>query len=348
VNEGVLGARYRAIRLRKRAILAALGLLALAAFLLDLSTGPAALSGRELIEGILDPASLTPRRRIILWDIRLPDALMALIVGAALALGGIETQTALNNPLASPFTLGLSAAAGLGASLAIVLGLPGLGLPAQYVLPALAFLGALAAGLAVLFLATLYGGAIGVLILFGIAMLFLCEALTAILQFVASDEAVRQIVFWRIGDLTRAGWAEVAVVGAVLALVFPFSFAGHAAFTAIRGGEEIARGAGLDIARIRRRAILRTCLLTAVAVCFVGAIGFVGLVGPHIARLLLGEDHRYLIPGSALSGAALLALASFASKSVVPGIIVPVGITTAIIGVPVFVALIVTQKRAQA
>lgn len=346
--QGALAGRYRRIARRKQAVLAGLVVLACLAFLLDLSTGPAALSGGELLRGLADPQSLAPARRIILWDIRLPDSLMALAVGAALALGGIETQTALNNPLASPFTLGLSAAAGLGASFAIVFNLSALGIPPHYALPFLAFLGALAAGLAILALSALYGGSIGIVILFGIAMLFLCEALTAVLQFLATDEAVRQIVFWRVGDLTRAGWQEVAIVAATLAILFPFTFAAHAQFTAIRGGEEIARGAGLSIARIRRLVILRTSILTAVAVCFVGAIGFVGLVGPHIARLLLGEDHRYLIPGAALSGAALLAFASFASKAVISGVVVPVGITTAIVGVPVFVLLIVTQRQAQA
>jgi iron complex transport system permease protein len=346
MKEAGLRERYQAVAVKRIGALFALGAAVIVSFGLDLGTGPANLTWLEVAQGMLQPSTLSHANRIVLWDIRLPDALMAVAVGAALALGGVETQTVLNNPLASPFTLGLSSAAALGASAAIALRLPILGLPPELALPALAFLAAVAAGGVILFFSSLYGGSSGTVILFGIALLFLCDALTSILQFVSSDEAVRQIVFWRMGDLTRAGWKEVGIVALVLAATLPLSLRASAALTAVRGGEELARGAGLRVERLRLLVVLRVSVLTAVAVCFVGAIGFVGLVGPHIARLILGEDHRYLVPGSALCGAMVLSLASFASKAAIPGAVVPVGITTAVVGVPLFVALVLTQRSA--
>lgn len=126
--------------------------------------------------------------------------------------------------------------------------------------------------------------------------------------------------------------------------VAPFSLGRVSAMTVLRGGEAQAAALGLDVARIRRAAILRASALTAFAVCFVGTIGFVGLVGPHIARLALGEDHRFLIPGSALCGALILSLASFLSKAVLPGVVIPVGILTSVVGVPVFLGLIAARR----
>ena len=314
------------------------------ALVLDVATGPSSLSFSTVVHGLFVPGALADGPRIILWDVRLPDALMAVVVGAALGLAGIEMQTVLNNPLASPFTLGLSSAAALGASAAIALQLsiPG---PFPLTAPVFAFLGALSAGLAVLAFARAYSNSVGAIILFGIALLFLGDALIAVLQFVSSDEAVRQIVFWRLGDLTKAGWLEVAVVTIVCLLILPLSLRASSALTALRGGEDIAKGSGLAVAKIRRNSVIRISILTAAAVSFVGSISFIGLVSPHIARLMLGEDHRFLLPGAAIVGAVLLSLASTLTKSIVPGLVIPVGIATALIGVPVFVVLILSQRK---
>ncbi|MEM7426733.1 MAG: iron ABC transporter permease [Pseudomonadota bacterium] len=338
--------RIRARTARYRlAVLFGLGFCMCSGLLLDLSTGPAQLGIGSLLSGIFWPESLDAGTYVIIWQVRLPDSLIAIVIGMALGLAGAETQTILNNPLASPYTLGISAAATLGAATAIV-GQPVLaGIPAAAALPAFAFLFALAAAALVLGLASAQGGGTSTVILYGIALVFLCNALTGALQYLATSEAVQQIVFWTIGNLTKAGWAELAIVTAVVVLMVPFSFHDVWKLTALRGGVVQARSAGLDVSRIRLLVMLRVCLLAAVSVCFVGAIGFIGLVGPHIARLLLGEDHRYLIPGACLTGAALLSFASFLSKAVLPGAIVPVGIVTAIIGVPVFLILIASRSE---
>lgn len=336
---------FRQLAMRRLLMMLALLLALVVCLLLDLQAGPANLSLLQILQGLWEPQALELRHRIILLDVRLPDALIALAVGAALGLSGIETQTVLNNPLASPYTLGVSAFAGFGASIAIVLVPTSLGWGHAVMLPLLALVSALVCGALVLLFSQLNGGAKESVILFGMALFFLGTALTSAMQYVATSEAVDQIVFWTIGDLTRAGWPEVVIVSLCFVLVLPFSLRHVWVLTLIRAGEEQARSLGLDMNRIRMWVLLRVSILCAFAVCFVGAIGFVGLIGPHIARILLGEDHRFLVPGAALCGALILSLASFLSKAILPGVIIPVGIITSLVGVPVFLALIIGQGR---
>lgn len=334
-----------ALMKRRWMLLCALVVLLLVSLVLDLWAGPADIGLLELINGLFNPERLEPRHQIILFDVRLPDALIALAVGAALGLSGIETQTILNNPLASPFTLGVSSFAAFGASISIVFApsLPFLG--TEFLQPFFALLFALLSGFLVMSFSRMMSGLKESVILFGMALFFLGDAMTAALQYVASAEAVQEIVFWTIGNLTKAGWREVAIVGAVFFLILPFSMRHVWVMTLLRAGEAQASSLGLNINRIRLWVLLRVSVLCAFAVCFVGAIGFVGLVGPHIARLLLGEDHRFLVPGSALCGALLLSLSSFLSKALLSGVVIPVGIVTAIVGVPVFLFLIVRHGR---
>ncbi|MEE2730588.1 MAG: iron ABC transporter permease [Pseudomonadota bacterium] len=338
-------ASFRELGWRRLVMLGGLLLALLGSLLLDLQAGPADLSLGQILAALWDSEQLDLRHRIILFDVRLPDALIALAVGAALGLSGLETQTVLNNPLASPYTLGVSAFAAFGAGLAIVFmpTLPGIG--HTLMLPLLALLFALLCGALVLLFSRLTGGARESVVLFGMALFFLGTALTSALQYVGDTEAVDQIVFWTIGDLTKAGWPEVIAVSLCFALVLPFSLRHVWVLTLLRAGEAQAQSLGLDLNRIRLWVLLRVSVLCAFAVCFVGAIGFVGLIGPHIARILLGEDHRYLVPGAALCGALILSLASFLSKALLPGVIIPVGIITSLVGVPIFLALIVGQKR---
>lgn len=162
----------------------------------------------------------------------------------------------------------------------------------------------------------------------------------ALVQFLSSAEALQQLVFWTMGSLSRATWSNVAALAVVLVVVTPFSLLSSRALTALRLGEDRAMSFGVDVKRLRFLSLLRVSLLSATAVAFVGAIGFIGLVGPHIARLLVGEDHRYFLPASILAGAVIMSLASAASKIIVPGVLMPVGIVTAVIGVPVFLLLI--------
>lgn len=341
-SAGVLAA-YRRQRLRRVAVVGALAVACVGAFLLDLVTGPSSLTAGQVLGGLFRPDSLTPAQSAIVWQVRLPYALMALMVGAALSLAGAEMQTILNNAMASPFTLGVSSAASFGASLAIVLGL---GLPflgsggAEWMVPLNAFIFAFGAMLLLQAVSKLRGAGSETLVLFGIALVFAFNALTSLVQFLSSQEALQQLVFWTMGSLSRSTWSSVGVLGLVVLIVTPFSFLSARALTALRLGEDRARSFGVDVDRLRFLSLLRISLLSATAVAFVGAIGFIGLVGPHIARLLLGEDHRFLLPASVASGALIMSLASAASKTLVPGVLMPVGIVTAMVGAPVFLALI--------
>ncbi|WP_133490507.1 iron ABC transporter permease [Alcanivorax sp. 24] len=344
MNES-LAAGYRR-RVRRRVLaLSGLLLVLLICLLADAATGPSSLGLGQVFQALWAPHSLSRGQAVILWQVRLPYAVIGLVVGAALGLAGAEMQTALNNPLASPYTLGVSAAATLGASLVIVLDLHWPPLSRTWLIPIGAFLCAALSVTLILLLLRRVGNGVEGIVLFGIAMVFALEAMVAMLQFIADSDTLQQIVFWTFGSLGRATWDKVAIVAAVLALCLPFSLRGAWAMTALRGGEEQARSAGIAVDRLRVRVLLRVSLLSAVAVAFVGTIGFVGLVAPHIARITLGEDHRFYLPGSALAGALMLSLASIASKSLIPGLIIPVGIVTALVGVPLFMALVLGQRR---
>ena len=331
--------------LRRTFIVAGLGVLCVLAFALDLSTGPSALSPLDVLVGLFDPSTLTVPQSTIIWQVRLPYALMAILVGASLSLAGAEMQTILNNPLASPFTLGVSSAASFGASLAIVLGLSLPFVAADWAVPLNAF--AFAFGSVLLLEAMSRSRAAGVesVVLFGIALVFTFNSLVALVQFVASQEALSQLVFWSMGSLSRATWENLYVLLGVVLLVLPFSMHAANSMTALRLGEDRARSFGINVSRLRFASLVRISLLAATSVAFVGTIGFIGLVGPHIARMLLGEDHRFLLPASILTGALIMSLASAASKAMVPGVIMPVGIVTSMIGVPVFLFLILRKPE---
>ena len=338
-------AGHRRQMARRVSTVSALGFLLCLAVIADIATGASGMGPGTVIRGLIDPETLSRVQSVILFQVRLPQALMAVLVGAALALAGAEMQTILSNPLASPFTLGVSSAAAFGASIAIVLGISLPGIPANWIISANAFIFAFLSVLTLQALARLRGAGIETLVLFGIALVFAFNALTAMIQFVASQEALQQLVFWSMGSLSRTDWNKVGILALVVAVVLPWALAQAPALTALRLGEERALSFGLNVARLRFVALLRVSLLAATAVAFVGTIGFVGLVGPHLARLLLGEDHRFLLPASAFAGALVMSLASLAGKLLMPGVTIPVGIVTALIGVPAFLALIIGRKE---
>lgn len=340
-----LAARYRRFAALRLWLLAAMALVLCATFVLDLATGPSGLPFADVVAGLLRPSGLPVEQRVILWEVRLPYAVMALLVGASLGLAGAEMQTALNNPLASPFTLGLSAAAAVGASIAVVGGFTLMAFGENLAVPLSAFVCAAAATLLIQLLAWRYGATVDTVVLFGIALLFSFEALLWLMQFIADSNALQQIVFWTMGSLARATWNKIGLVAAVLLLCALWSAKNAWPLTALRAGEDQARSFGIAVERLRLVTLLRVSLLAATALSFVGTIGFVGLVGPHIARLLLGEDHRYYLPGAALAGALMLSGASILSKTLVPGVVLPIGIITALVGVPMFMALVLSRRR---
>lgn len=338
---------YRAVRRRRELVLVGLALACLVALFFDATSGESSLTVIDTIRGVIWPETLNRAQTVVVWQLRLPVAFMALFVGAALALSGAELQTVLDNPLASEMTLGLASAASFGAALAIVLGLSLPFVPAQFVVTANAFLLTLGTIFLLQALARRSGGGSATLILFGVGLLFVFNAAVSLLQFVASADALQQFVFWGMGSLSRTTWGSVFAMASVVALVLPFSMASAWRLTAMRFGEERAMSFGVNVKRERSLALIRISLLSATAVAFCGTIGFIGLVGPHTARLIVGEDHRFFLPVSALFGALVMSLASIASKTLLPGAIIPIGIVTAFIGLPVFFALVLRQGRAR-
>lgn len=262
----------------------------------------------------------------ILWGLRMPQTLTGILVGFCLGLAGLQMQTILANPLASPFTLGFSAAAGFGAALAIMFGgmMPGVAGHAWYgfiIVPAAAF--------------AMTIGACG--------LIYLIAVLRS-----ATPEASQQIVFWLFGNLLKASWTSVAVGLATLALCLPFIIRDTWALTTLRLGDANAMSLGIHVDRLRRRSFIIVSLLTAAAVSFIGTIGFVGLIAPHMARSLVGEDHRFALPLAAVTGAVILIGASAVGKILSPGGAIPVGIITAIAGVPMLFGIILRSGQRSA
>lgn len=336
--------RTRAARRGAAVLIAALVLAVFA--LLDLMTGPSGMTPGALWHAALaGPEGADRAAATIFWQIRLPQLCMGLIVGASLGLAGLLMQTILANPLASPFTLGFSAAAGFGAALAIMGGsLVPLPLPGWLLTPALAFAATLAATALVWLVARARGTAPETLVLAGIAVMFFFQSAQSLMQFMASPEVLAQIVFWLFGSLLKANWVAVTVSGTILLACLPLLVRDLWALTSLRLGEAHAASLGLDVAALRRRAFLITALLTAGAVSFTGTIGFVGLIAPHVARALVGEDHRLGLPAAAIAGGLILIAASVTGKLLSQGAAIPVGIVTAVAGVPMLLAVILTKK----
>ena len=342
-NAGVMG-RYQHILRHRLMMMGVLALAILGSLLLDFTMGPSGLSLSSLWHTLLDPAAADAGTRVIVWDIRLPYALMAVVVGFALGLAGAEMQTILNNPLASPFTLGVSSAAAFGAALAIVLGIGIPGIPDQWFISANAFIFALFAALMLDGITRWTRVATSGVVLFGIALVFTFNALVSMMQFIASEDTLQGLVFWTMGSLARASWDKLGILFGVFAVLLPLSMMSSWKLTALRLGEDRAVSFGIDVRRLRLTTLLRISMLSALAVAFVGPIGFIGLVAPHIARMIFGEDHRFYLPASALIGALVLSMASVASRNLVPGVIIPVGIVTSLVGVPFFLSIILRHR----
>ena len=212
-------------------------------------------------------------------------------------------------------------------------------------LPIVAMTAGLAASLTIAMVSRLPSVTKEMTILLGIALVFSCQALLALVQYRASTESLQQIVFWSMGSLMRATWPAVATVSVALLVATPVFWVNGWRLTAITLGEARAAAMGINVARLRAWTLVGVSLLAALSVAFVGIIGFVGLVGPHMARGLVGEDQRFLVPASILCGATLLTAAHTASQLIVPGVAVPVGILTALVGVPVFLTIIFGRQR---
>lgn len=336
---------YRSRTAKRVVLVFSAVLLLMSCIVVDIITGPADLGFWRTLEVVLNPSVATVQEQVIVWDLRLPIALMAVAVGAMLGVAGAEMQTILNNPLADPFTLGLSSAASFGAALAIVLQwslVPGMG---AFFVTANAFVMAMLTSLVLFGFTRIRGVTPEAMILVGIAMLFTFNSLLALLQYGASELELSQIIFWQLGSLARASWTKVFVCFGLLIIIMSYFISKSWSLTALRMGEEKAASLGVNVSFVRVSVLMGVSMLAAVAVSFVGAVAFVGLVGPHIARMIVGEDQRGFLPLSALAGALIMSGTSIASKAITPGVIYPIGMITSLIGIPFFLSLILSQRK---
>ncbi len=277
---------------------------------------------------------LSARDRIVIHDIRLPRVALGMLVGAGLAVSGAVMQGLFRNPLADPGIVGVSAGAGLGAVAVIVLGgtvlSPVTAALGIYALPLAAFGGGLATTFILYRVATRQGQtSIATMLLAGIALCALALALTGVMVFMADDRQLRDLTFWQLGSLAGATWTKVLAVGPIIGLALAATPLLARGLNALALGEATAGHLGVDLSRFKPLAIVTVAAATGAAVAASGGIGFVGIVVPHLLRLAIGPDNRYLLPGSALLGAALLVLADAVSRMIVAPAELPIGIITA-------------------
>ena len=329
---------------RRQWMLVSASLALLVAFISDLVTGPSGISAHDVLATLLRPADAGAGLRTIVWELRMPVALLAVLIGAALGTAGAEMQTVLNNPLASPYTLGVSSAAAFGAAVAMAFGNSIVSLNPSTLVPVSAFVFAMTNTLIVLWVGRLKFGSVEAIVLCGVALLFLFHSAVAAIQYFASEDTLQAIVFWTFGSVQSASWAGITLVAGALAISIPILISWSWQLTALRLGDDHARALGVNVDRLRLITLFLVSALTAIAVSFSGTIGFVGLVAPHISRITIGEDHRFFLPFSALIGGVILSLASTLAKSVLSGAILPLGIVTSLVGIPFFFSIVIAGR----
>lgn len=279
---------------------------------------------------------------ISVWQLIVPEILLALAVGAALGISGASLQGIFRNPLADPFLLGISSGGTIGAAIIYVYQI---GLAEAYVyLPLFAFLGSIATGLLILGVARGRYGSVETLLLAGVALAYLLSAILS-LMLLSNPSGSVQVTFWLLGGLGLADWTyDGIVLGGVMILASILALHGRE-LNLIQLGHDVAQSAGVDARRVRLRVLLLASMLTALAVAFTGVIGFVGLVSPHIVRRVVSSDYRVVLPGAAIVGAVFLLGARDVSLLVYQNSVLPIGIFTALAGVPFFLYLLYRQRR---
>lgn len=338
---------------RKLLIILALVVFVVLMMVVAINAGAATTTPGGVIKALLGLAE--DNSGIVIWNIRLPRVVTAVVAGVVLAVSGVVMQTTLRNPLASPFTLSIANAAAFGANLAIVFfgagTLHSTTHDAVFIANPIsvsfsAFIFASGAMLLILMLARLRGFTPESVVLSGVAMGSLFTAGTTLIQYFADDVQVAAMVFWTFGDLGRVAWREVGILAVVAVAALVFFVCHRWDYNAMDSGEDTARGLGVNVDKLRFWSLLVASLATAVAVSFMGIIGFIGLIAPHMMRRILGVDHRFLLPASAITGAALLLVADTVARTLVSPVILPVGAITSLFGAPLFL-FILTRGRAK-
>lgn len=300
----------------------------------------------EALKTLFDPGSVSPAIENLIWYYRVPESCFAILAGLALGMAGAEMQTILNNPLAEPYTLGISMAAAFGASVVIAFGIGGWFF-GEYSMIVFAFTFAMIACFVIYGVSMRKGTSRVTIVLAGVAMLFLFQALVNGVQSIAGRDAANTITFWMFGSVSRyTDMTYVAILAVAVALIGVLFAMNLWKLSALKLGDAKVYSLGIDASKLRRNMIIGISVVTAVTVSFTGTIGFVGLVGPHMARILVGDDQRFLLPVSALCGAVFLCGSSLLIKGM--DVSLPIGVVTSLVGVPFFLYLILGKRRAMA
>lgn len=304
---------------------------------------------RAMTSGGTEGADAFRRDHLIIMEVRLPRIVMGMLIGAGLAVSGAVMQGLFRNPLADPALVGVAAGASLGAVSMIVLGTtvlaPVTAILGVYALPLAAFFGGLCSTFLLYRVATRRGRtSVATMLLAGIALGAMAGAATGGLIYLADDRQLRDLTFWSLGSLAGSTWAKIGAAGPIIAIILIVSPLLARGLNALALGEAVAGHLGIQVQRIKNIAIVTVAAATGATVAVAGGIGFIGIVVPHMLRLSIGPDHRYLLPASALLGATLLLLADAVSRTIVAPAELPIGIITALFGAPFFLWILLRQR----
>lgn len=350
------GLRTKLKNKRGRVVLVALFLVLIFIVLLSADKGAVEINQQQIFAIVLKKLGIhvfsdfTPQQEATLIDIRLPRIALGLLVGAALGISGAAMQGLFRNPLADPSLIGISSGAALAATMVVIVGdAVAISFPPVFQLfafPVAAFVGALVTTLIIYRLATIAGQTVvATLLLAGIAINALAQSFSGFLTFYATDTQIRSLTFWKLGSLGGGNWSSVVAV--LPFILIPILFFSRLArpLNALLLGESEAGHLGFDIEKVKKLAVVLVALAVGASVAFTGLISFVGLVVPHLLRLIIGPDHRYLLPGSALLGACLLLAADLTARTLVAPAEMPIGVLTAITGAPFFLWLLLRDRK---
>lgn len=341
---------------KKVSIIIGLSVFLIFAILVSISVGSASVGVKDIIALIFSkifPGHVSVNNanfnEIVLWQIRCPRVFMAVIIGASLASTGAVMQGVLGNSLVSPYTLGISSGSAFGAGLGMILGISILGpkfaAASNYIIVVNAFVFGLITTFLVYFIARLKAMSNGTLILAGVAISYLFSALVSILKFISDVDKLHDLTFWLMGGLWTAKWNTIGILFpiSIICLILMMMYAWDLNVFAF--GDEVATSLGINVDKVRRRCLIISALTTSSCIAFAGTIGFIGLVAPHISRNIIGNDHRFLIPCSALMGSILLLVADTLSRTIISPTEIPVGIVTSLIGAPFFIYILMKERR---
>lgn len=318
-------------------------------FILSISSGAVSIPPLEVFQTLIGE-SVSPKWTKIILSIRLPQALTAIVAGAGLGCAGLAMQSILRNPLASPFTFGIAHAAAFGAAFSIIILGSGVMqnssinpyvIDNPFTTTFVAFLSCLLATGVILFISHLKRATPEVTVLAGVAIGSLCTAATMFLQLFADDTQLAAVVFWTFGDVSRADWGELSIMAIVTGLSLIYFYYHRWDYNAIDAGDETASSLGVHVSRIRIVGMIVVSVITAVIMSFLGIIGFVGLISPHIIRTIIGDDHRFTIPGTIIMGAILLLASDTVGRVILIPHVVPVAVVTSFLGAPMFLYLLI-------